>query len=123
MADIVQHHFLVGRELPRSGWCGPLLTGRRKRHRCARGLIANTKERKARAGTDRPEGDSGALGVLERRSRQHALMQDADDEDAAWLLAVEDHMAALLHAAQARPDIIAAPANRGRRGQAIAAFL
>lgn len=51
---------------------------------------------------------------------QHALMQDARNQDAAALLAVEHDVLAMLMTAQARPNVITEPAERWFAGQRLA---
>jgi len=43
---------------------------------------------------------------------QHALMQDARNQDTTTLLAVEHHVLAMLQALQARTNVVTEPAQR-----------
>jgi hypothetical protein len=50
---------------------------------------------------------------------QHSLMQDAGDENPFCNQAIEDHVAAVLHAAQAGTDIVAGAAQRRIIGECL----
>lgn len=51
----------------------------------------------------------------------HALVEEAGDQDAVGLLAVEDDVSALFHAPKAGPNFIAGTARLGVFGEALAA--
>jgi hypothetical protein len=54
---------------------------------------------------------------------QHALMQDAGNENASRLLAIEHDVLAILHATQARPNMMASSAQCKIAGQHLATSL
>jgi hypothetical protein len=63
----------------------------------------------------------GLVIILDRMAfREHPLVKNAGHENATWFLAVENHMPAALHPAEARTDIIARPAELGRGSELLA---
>jgi hypothetical protein len=55
-------------------------------------------------------------------SRQHALVQDARDEDSPAILAVEDHVLALLDPMQAGMNLVARTAQGRARSKPLTAI-
>src|ERR1035437_6448375 len=82
--------------------------------------FAGYHKRARQAGSDAGVLCLGVLIVDGVSIGQHALMQDARNQDAAALLAVEHDVHAMLMTAQAKPNVIAEPAERWIEGQRLA---
>src|ERR1019366_8604639 len=82
--------------------------------------FAGYHKRDRKDGSDAGSYTSAVLVVDGVSIGQHALKQDARNQDAAALLAVEHDVHAMLMRAQAKPNVIAEPAERWIEGQRLA---